>query len=125
MLKVRFKDIRLKKIEHGQFALTDANTKRDLDLSQPWARCFRPGQTVLMSMLFTTSVQQQNICPSCQGSNAYEQDKEVEWYVYQRKYNISGILMGVALIVASSIRELPVVKTRSSRARKGRLQAQR
>lgn len=39
------KGFNLKRIEHGQFALTDANTNHDLDLSQQWARCFRVSST--------------------------------------------------------------------------------
>lgn len=43
VLKVRFKDVGLQKIERGQFALENAKTKRAIDLRRPWHTCMLPG----------------------------------------------------------------------------------
>jgi hypothetical protein len=83
VLKVRFKYSGLRKIENGQFALFDPNTKRDVDLAQPWSRCFRPGQTVHMSMIFELSTCQDSTCPACHVVNSADDSSEIEWY-----YNI-------------------------------------
>src|SRR5271154_5186443 len=67
MLKIRFRDVGLKKIEHGEFAVQDCRTGFDIDLSRPWRFCFHPGQEVSMSMLFTVLGSPNVIsCSSCQ-----------------------------------------------------------
>ncbi|KAE9377316.1 hypothetical protein N431DRAFT_436561 [Stipitochalara longipes BDJ] len=40
-------------IERGEFAIEDAITRRDIDLSTDWERCFSPGQRVEMSVVVT------------------------------------------------------------------------
>ncbi|CAD6571375.1 MAG: hypothetical protein ASARMPRED_004482 [Alectoria sarmentosa] len=49
VLKVRFKDIGLRKIENGEFALEDTRRKRSLSLSDTWSTVVRPGQHISMS----------------------------------------------------------------------------
>jgi hypothetical protein len=40
------------KIDKGEFVIQDLATKEDIDLADNWEACFRPGQTVEMSMTF-------------------------------------------------------------------------
>ena len=52
VLKIRFKDLGLRKVEKGEFLLEDTRRKKFLDLSEPWAKTIRPGQHIGMSMIF-------------------------------------------------------------------------
>ncbi|CZR66941.1 uncharacterized protein PAC_16841 [Phialocephala subalpina] len=55
------------KIDRGEFAIQDTSLKRDIDLSGPWEACFRPGQRVDMSMIFTSKKKTMSqSCPVCQ-----------------------------------------------------------
>ncbi|MCJ1388381.1 hypothetical protein MMC18_001228 [Xylographa bjoerkii] len=54
------------KIENGEFFIEDAVTKREVDLSQSWELCFRPGQRVWMSMVFNRPHAHPRFCPNCQ-----------------------------------------------------------
>lgn len=49
-LKSRYSKGGARKVEQGKFAITDARTNRDIDLSGDWMACFRPGQRVNMSL---------------------------------------------------------------------------
>ncbi|PMD48130.1 hypothetical protein L207DRAFT_505187 [Hyaloscypha variabilis F] len=66
VLKVNFKKHgdAAKKIENGDFAIEDAATKRDIDLTADWDICFAPGQRVVMSIILTRAVPI-SICPKC------------------------------------------------------------
>jgi hypothetical protein len=83
VLRLRFKDGGgLKKIDHGDFAVADAGTKKDIDLLKTWNRCFRPGQKVNMSMIFDlTPGEVENSCPACGHVNSGNTDVEIKWYV--------------------------------------------
>lgn len=55
VLKVRFKDFGLHKIQNGEFALQDTGSADDIDLSdisRDWDFIFAPGQQVDMSVIF-------------------------------------------------------------------------
>ena len=79
VLKVRFKDIGLRKIEKGQFALEDTARKRSLRLSDAWNTIVRPGQHISMSMLFRLQGSLHGSCPSCGRDNEESDKAEVEW----------------------------------------------
>ena len=79
MLKVRFKDIGLRKIEKGQFALEDTTRKRSLRLSDAWSTIVRPGQHISMSMTFRLLGVPDTSCPSCGHGNEESDKAEVEW----------------------------------------------
>jgi hypothetical protein len=53
VLKVNFKHHGncAEKIEKGEFAIEDAATRRDIDLTTNWELCFSPGQRVEMSIV--------------------------------------------------------------------------
>lgn len=81
VLRVRFKEVGLNKIEKGEFAISEVATKRDIDLLQSWSRCFRPGQKVNMSMIFHLSPgNKDNSCPVCGFINSGSSDTEIKWY---------------------------------------------
>lgn len=79
VLKVRFKDIGLRKIENGEFALEDTRRKRSLSLSDAWSTVVRPGQHISMSMIFRLQQSPQTSCPSCGQENEGSDKTEIEW----------------------------------------------
>ena len=79
VLKVRFKDIGLRKIENGEFALEDTRRKRSLSLSDTWSTVVRPGQHISMSMIFRLQQSPQSSCPSCGQENEGSDKTEIEW----------------------------------------------
>ena len=79
VLKVRFKDIGLRKIEKGQFALEDTTRKRSLRLSDAWSTIVRPGQHISMSMVFRLQESPNGSCPSCGRDNEESDKVEVQW----------------------------------------------
>jgi len=72
-----------RKIERGEFVIQDAVTKLDVDLTLPWEACFRPGQHVVMSMVFNSAKASNISCPNCHDNNGDKvaQDEDIEWYV--------------------------------------------
>jgi hypothetical protein len=80
VLKVRFKDVGLRKLERDEYLLEDGKDNRSLDLRRPWSRVMQPGQHVTMSMIFKTSFQQ-NICPLCSSANEGYHGQETTWLV--------------------------------------------
>ncbi|KAI9710409.1 MAG: hypothetical protein M1812_007445 [Candelaria pacifica] len=65
VLKVRFKDIGLQKIENGEFCLEERGMKREIDLSRPWDTVLLPGQKVDMSMVFQRRYTADAKCHGC------------------------------------------------------------
>ena len=89
VLKIRFKDIGLHKIESGEFALEDSRSKRGLQLAKPWTAIIRPGQHINMSMVFRLEEQQTARCPGCGEENAGSDLEDIKWYIYTA-YNRVG-----------------------------------
>lgn len=79
VLKVRFKDAGLQKIERGQFALENSQTKRLVDLQRPWHMCMLPGQKIDMSMIFSQAEVPRSTCPGCHYENTSADHEDVEW----------------------------------------------
>ena len=79
VLKVRFRDVGLRKIEKGQFALQDTRRKNALNLALPWKALIRPGQHISMSMIFRRKQFSTGICPNCGEENEESEAEEVEW----------------------------------------------
>lgn len=81
VLRSNFKNIGSgsQKIERGEFAIQDTCLKRDIDLTGPWEGCFRPGQRVDMSMVFTSKKPSQS-CPACrcENSDQFKENQDVE-----------------------------------------------
>lgn len=85
MLKVRFRDIGLCRIERGQFALRDTTRQKSLDLSKPWNAIVRPGQHISMSMIYRFMVSPPSHCPGCGHENKGWAETEIEWYIEDAK----------------------------------------
>ena len=81
VLKVRFQHAGVRKIERGQFALEEAQTKRAIDLGRPWSICFLPGQKIDMSMVFSQAETPKSNCPGCHHESESNTEKDVEWWV--------------------------------------------
>lgn len=79
VLKVRFKDIGLRKIEKGQFVLEDTRRKKAISLKSSWSTVVRPGQHISMSMIFRQQQTVRGSCPSCGESNEESEVEEVDW----------------------------------------------
>ena len=79
VLKTRFKDYGLQRIERKQFALEESQIKRAIDLRRPWHQCFLPGQRIDMSMIFTRAKTPGSTCPSCLYESTIDMNHEVEW----------------------------------------------
>ncbi len=80
VLKIRFQDAGLRKIEKGQFALEETRSKRRIDLRRPWHTCFLPGQKIDMSMIFSRLESAKVTCPGCQHEATSQTTEDVEWY---------------------------------------------
>jgi hypothetical protein len=81
VLKVRFKDTGLEKIERREFEIQDSSRKRPINLLKPWDSVIMPGQKIDMSMIFREPNLPQGSCPGCQFINDGPGEDEVEWYV--------------------------------------------
>ena len=86
MLKIRFKDIGLHKVEAREFSLEDSKSKRSLQLARPWTVIMRPGLHISMSMVFRLEERQTARCPGCGEENAGSDLEDIEWYKYY--YNL-------------------------------------
>jgi hypothetical protein len=84
VLRANFKNVGsgAKKIEKGEFAIQDAATKMDIDLTSAWETCFIPGQHAEMSMVFRSGGHPARLdCPKCGDGNVDTAalNKEIEW----------------------------------------------
>jgi hypothetical protein len=61
--------------------MTDADTKRDVDLKTDWDVCFFPGQRIELSMVFKQQENAGNQYPKCQEMSISSTDLDVELYV--------------------------------------------
>ena len=85
MLEVNFEKLgsAADKIRNNEFVIEDLTTKQDIDLQGDWEMCFRPGQTVDMSMLFDRNMGLPSSCPRCRHSCDGREDNDIDWYVIQ------------------------------------------
>lgn len=66
VLKVRFKERGLRKVENMEFALQRVGSHRDIKMGESWEATFCPGQEVNMSIVFhQTDYAASSLCPSC------------------------------------------------------------
>ncbi|KAI9689283.1 MAG: hypothetical protein M1820_010167 [Bogoriella megaspora] len=70
----------LKKIEHGEYVLSDQFGKRDVDRKQSIHAVFRPGRRIDMSMLFELSIEPKH-CPKCDCEVVESSDFHNHWYI--------------------------------------------
>lgn len=88
VLRVRFPDLGLDKIDKGEFFIKETATNREIDLSQPWDQCFLPGQRADMSMVFRTTggdrwfmIDEDKYCSACHWFCGCADRAEVVWSV--------------------------------------------
>ncbi|KAG0652061.1 hypothetical protein D0Z07_1460 [Hyphodiscus hymeniophilus] len=67
------------KIGRGEFVIQNSITKRDINISDDWDKCFYPGQRVEMSVVFQRRWQAGSSCPGC-GMVCYgSAEADVQW----------------------------------------------
>ena len=79
VLKVRFKDGGLAKIEREEFTISDPNQNRILDVKKSWDVVMKPGQHRTMNMVFSRREGRQNVCPACFTENNKSGNAETVW----------------------------------------------
>lgn len=70
------------KIERREFVLQERATRREIDSNQPWEIAFRPGASVLMSLVFQREVktaESKSHCPYCGKTPETETADDVHW----------------------------------------------
>lgn len=81
VLKVRFKDRGLKKVERLEFVV-QSGLGHQIDFSENWASSIRAGDHVDMSMVFEAKEQTlSSQCPACQHDCGGDIATEIKWYV--------------------------------------------
>jgi len=68
-------------VEQRKFAITDATSNRDIDLSKQWSQCFRSGQKVNMAIFFRHLFDSCYSCPGCGAQQAGDAEGEKTWSV--------------------------------------------
>ncbi|KAF1957291.1 hypothetical protein CC80DRAFT_41839 [Byssothecium circinans] len=95
ILKSKFKDLGLGKVERGKWLLQDHHSGRILDLSKPWGAVIRPGQMLDMSMIFRKRDLLSTDCPICRSENDGSPETQTKCstcgLMYQRIEEIQGI----------------------------------
>ncbi|KAF2179934.1 hypothetical protein K469DRAFT_295057 [Zopfia rhizophila CBS 207.26] len=70
ILEEKFSDIPgYLKVKNGSYMLEDSITRTKLGRTSEFETCFRPGRTILMSMLFYHMQHEQSSCPGCHAVN--------------------------------------------------------
>lgn len=73
-----------KKIEQREFFIQERATSREISAKEPWEVAFRPGASVLMSLVFQRDVktaESKSHCPYCGNISEKEADDDVHWQV--------------------------------------------
>lgn len=79
VLKIRFKDIGLRKIETEEYTLEDTRRKQALKLTDPWTKIVKPGQHIGMSMIFRVYEPPTTKCPNCGKENEGSNIEDIVW----------------------------------------------
>jgi hypothetical protein len=83
VLKVRFKERGLRKVENMEFALQQAGSHRDIKVAESWEATFCPGQEINMSIVFhQTGYATSSLCPSCRYECFGDTGSEIKWYAH-------------------------------------------
>jgi len=67
------------KVLKGEFAIEEDATGRELSRKSDWSLCFRPGQKVDMSMLFSELESNSNECPRCRTKSSTSLETRTQW----------------------------------------------
>lgn len=73
------------KIKRREFVIQERATSREISGEQPWEIAFRPGGSVLMSLMFQRDVktsESKNHCPYCGYNSERETTDDVHWWAF-------------------------------------------
>ena len=68
-----------RKVQRGEFAIEEDITGRELSREWDWCMCFRPGQKIDMSMVFSDLDNTSNRCPRCKTESAASAEVRTQW----------------------------------------------
>jgi hypothetical protein len=93
VLKIRFKDRGLLRIEQRYYNLEDGPTNQEIIRSMPFNRCFRPGRFVNMNVLCRQDAKS-DVCPSCRLEQACAKSdkRDVEWYILDAVFKVHFLI---------------------------------
>lgn len=78
-MKVRFKDVGLRKIETREFTSEDSHRKQSLKLTEPWTKIVKPGHHIGMSLIFRLHEPLITKCPDCGRENEGSNTDDIQW----------------------------------------------
>jgi hypothetical protein len=81
VLKAKFRNSGLHKINNEEFIIQETGSKRQINLHKPWELVFKPGQKVEMSMIFKLAESDTTSCPNCKAQCDATNEDDVEWLV--------------------------------------------
>lgn len=67
------------KVLKGEFAIEEGITGRDIGRENEFAKCFRPGQKIDMSMIFSDLDANGNRCPRCCTKSEASTGARIQW----------------------------------------------
>ena len=67
------------KILSGEFAIEDGTSGRDVSRENEFAVCFRPGQKIDMSIIFSDLDANSNHCPRCGTKSEASAEARTQW----------------------------------------------
>jgi hypothetical protein len=67
------------KVLKGEYSIEEGVTGRDFSREIEWSMCFRPGQKIDMSMVFSDLDATSNCCPRCGTKSAVSAETRTQW----------------------------------------------
>ena len=67
------------KVLKGEFAIEEGITGQDISRENEFAMCFRPGQKIDMSMIFSDLDTNSNHCPRCRTTSEASTETRTQW----------------------------------------------
>jgi hypothetical protein len=66
------------KVSRGEYVIEDSRSGKEFAMNRAWSMCFRPGQKVDMSMVFTENIKTTS-CPGCRTESRVVGNELVRW----------------------------------------------
>jgi hypothetical protein len=66
------------KVGRREYVIEDHRSGKEFAMNRAWAMCFRPGQKVDMSMVFTQNMKTTS-CPGCRTESRVADNELVQW----------------------------------------------
>jgi hypothetical protein len=67
------------KVLKGEFAIEEGITGQDISRENEFSMCFRPGQKIDMSMIFSDLDASSNHCPRCGAKSEASAEARTQW----------------------------------------------